>query len=164
MAKKVQIINSIFLLCVLFFMACSEKHGEYSDEEMIGIAQTQTKRLDSLGVYCIQARANYYVCDFTDSSSYLITCDCMLIRDLRNHMEIISTRAKEDTQLPNKLRKLVLLIGDIYMYDINYILVKEDTVILNRFDGYYLTNMVPKNSKSTLTEIRYGWYANMSLD
>lgn len=145
-------------------MACSEKHGEYSDEEMIGIAQTQTKRLDSLGVYCIQARTNYYVCDFTDSSSYLITSDCMLVRDLRNHMEIVSTCAKEDTQLPDKLQKLVLLIGDLYMYDISYMHVKEDTVVLNRFDGYYLTNVVPQNNKSTLTEVQYGWYANMSLD
>lgn len=50
------------------------------------------------------------------------------------------------------------------MYDINYILVKEDSVILNSFDGYYLTNMVSKNDECTLTEIQHGWYANISRD
>ncbi len=67
---------------------------------MVGIAQTQMKRLDSLGVYRVQARANYYVCDFTDSSSYLITCDCMLIRDLRNPWKLYLLVPKKTHSYP----------------------------------------------------------------
>lgn len=159
MAKTLEIVSNT-LLCVLLLMSCSARQDCFSNETMIEIAKTSIDLFDSLDISSIQARSDYYICNLKDSSDYLITTDLMLVRDIQNNMEIISSCAKNEVQLPKQLQKLLPTIECLYIHNISYIQVKEDTVVLCRYDGYYLTNIVPPNFKSTLTEVQQGWFSN----
>lgn len=150
---------ALFYLLVWLGCSCTNVHHKCSDSDMIRMAEEYREHFQKQEISRIELRSNYYICFYNGSADYIVTCDCMLIRDINKNLEIISTNAKNDTCLSSRLQDLLAIVEDVYANKIKCISVKSDTISLERFDGYYITN-VKLSPYSTLKEIQEGWYVN----
>lgn len=136
MAKSTQIV-SIFMI-VLAFVGCRNNGGSNNScNNLPTTAEQIYHKFDSLGLHQVLLRSDYYICQFKDSSTFIITTDCMLVREASHDMRILSTRAKFDKELPANIRSLISLIDYIRerkVYDIS-----ADSVSISFCcrEGYY---------------------------
>lgn len=158
MAKKEITTWCVALFIALLGCSCANTHNEYSDADMIRMAEEYQKLFYKQDISSIELHLNYYICTYNDGSLYLVACDGMLIRDLHTR-EIISNNAKNDIHLSDNMRILLAIVEDIYTHRINRISVKSDTIRMERFDGYYITNLKPYPD-SPLKQIQEGWYVH----
>lgn len=158
MAAKTQILQYSFLVyIVLLGISCTIKKNKYTDTEMINLAETYINDFHEQGVSQIQLRSDYYICTFVDSSSYLITCDSKVIRNISNKNEIISTDASKDYALPDSLQHLLKLVENIHLHEIDFVDVDTDVIKMKKIDGYYLTNEALFNNNSNVRIIQGKW-------
>lgn len=158
MTKREITIWCVVLFITLLGCSCANIHSKYSDADMIRMAEEYQELFHKQDISHIGLRLNYYICIYNDDSIYLVSCDGMLIRDV-NTREIISTNAKNDIHLSDNMRILLAIVEDIYTHRINYISVKSDTIRMERFDGYYITNIKPYPD-SSLKQVQEGWYVH----
>lgn len=158
MAAKKIIRLSVILLCAIIVCSCIKKQGMYTDADMITLAETYQKLFYEQDLSCIQLRSNYYICNYNDSSSYLISCNCKVARNLNYHGEIISLNAKNDTSLSDNIQILITIVEDVFIHDIKFVEVDSSTIRIEKLDGYYLTNIEPYLD-STFSTIQDGWYS-----
>ena len=157
MATKTQIFQfSILAYIVMLGYSCVSKQDN-TDTEMVNLAESYINEFHEQGVNIIQLRSNYYICSFEDSSSYLITCDGKVIRNISKNNEIISTDASNDLTLPDSLQHLLKLVLDIYLHEINFVDLEGDIIMMETIDGYYLTNKAPHNKDSNVKMIQDKW-------
>ena len=144
--------------CMLLIgFSCAHSHKIYSDAEMINLAETCTRLFDDLHIRRIEQRSNYYICIYQDSSVYIVTCDSKVIRETGHNRTIISSNAKNDSNLPIRFQGLLSVVQSIYSHEIRYVSVKSDSIRLERFDGYYLSNIEPYDT-SAFKIVQDKWY------
>ena len=144
--------------CMLLIgFSCARSNKEYSNAEMINLAETYKKLFDDQYIRLIEQRSNYYICIYQDSSVYIVTCDSKVIRETGHNRTIISSNAKDDPNLPIRFQELLSVVQSIYSYEIRYVSVKSDSIRLERFDGYYLSNIEPYDC-SAFEVVKNKWY------
>ena len=158
MAAKKIIRLYVMLLCTIIGYSCTKKQGAYTDADMITLAEMYQELFREQDISCIQLRSNYYICNYNDSSSYLVSCNCKVVRNLNNHGEIISINAQNDTSLLDNIQMLITIVEDVSIHDIKFVEVDSSTIKIEKLDGYYLTNK--PYSDNTLNTIQGGWYSN----
>lgn len=129
-----------------------------TDVEMINIAELCREQFTKQNISRVDLHCDYYLCLYNDTSYYLVTCDGRIIRDLNHQSKIISSNAKKDTCLSERLQALLKMTEYIYEHRINSISVKADSIRLRCYDGYYITNITPY-SDSKFRKIEE-WYIN----
>ncbi|MBQ9339306.1 MAG: hypothetical protein IJS13_03125 [Paludibacteraceae bacterium] len=142
--KKELAFRYIVYIYVLFtLLLCTSCKKCLPDDDMTGLAETYIIEFHNLNLSKIQHREqyNYYICEFNDSSSFIVSSDCKLIRNVRNNMEVVSTNASEDTTLPNSLKKLITIVNSMYNEGIKYINVQGTNIRMVKFNGCYFTNV-----------------------
>lgn len=164
MATKIKIgryVTCMFWICLVY--SCWNGKNEYTDTEMITMAESYSKQFQDYGLCSVQQRSDYYICTLEDGSSYIIGCDGNRIRNLGRNNIIISERAMTDACISDSMKILSRIVVDLFSHEIGYLKVKSDTIMLKRFDGYYLTNSEP-HPYSTLKMIQDKWYVNDKRD
>ena len=157
MAKKTKITKwAVLLFVVLLGSSCAKTHNESSILAMINMAKTLGEQLSRQNIYRVQSRCDYYICDYNNASSYIVSHDCMVIRDINNNMEIISANAKKDIQLPDSLQNLLVIVRNLHLHNISYVSVKVDTIKIVTFDGYFITNTAPPNNNAL--KVQDSWH------
>ena len=150
-----------FLIIVLSFIflgaSCAKRQHEYSQETMISLAEELGTLFEEQELRSVQSRNNYYIFELKNAS-YIITHDCMVIRDA--DMGIVSDDAKEDALLADSLKNFLKIVQDLNEYNICYVFVSHDTIKLSTADGYFLTNKVPTCENNALERIQENWYSN----
>ena len=142
--------------CMLLIgLSCARSNKEYSNAEMIDLAETYKEQFDKHEMSCVELRTNYYMCFYQDSSVYIVSFDSKVIRE--DNGTIISSNAKYDPNLPNNFRELLSIVQSIYSHEIRYVSVQSDSIFLERFDGYYLSNIKPYDC-SAFEVVQDKWY------
>lgn len=155
--KKMIRFYTIILFYVLLGCSCTNKHDRYTDKDMINLAETYRELFNQWGGACAQLRSDYYIFSFNDSSLYLVSCDCEVVRTINKPGEILSANLKNETCLSDTIQFLITTVEDIYRHEIKFVNVKNNIVRMERFDGYYLTNDKPYSS-SAFKKLQDSWY------
>lgn len=161
--KKIIIVILIGLLLVgvLYFVypcICNTKHN-ISNTQMVTFAEKHLQLLPEIGIQSINYRFgnDYYICQYTDSSLYLVGSDLKVIRDITNGNKILSTNAKTDQALSANIIVLMSIVEEMVVHNICEVLLNGNTIFIKRFDDYCLTNEV-KNNQNEWQEIETNWY------
>ncbi len=160
MAKRTKVMKYVLLLFVaLLGISCMRSNKEYSNIEMIGLAETYKKLFDDQYILQIESHSDhaYYICTYRDTSIYIVTYDSKVIRGTGYNRTIISSNAKDDPNLPIRFQELLSVVQSIYSHEIRYVSVKSDSIRLERFDGYYLSNIKPYDC-SAFEVVQNKWY------
>lgn len=141
--------------------ACAKIQGEYSDRDMINLAKSYQKLFHLQSISRVQLHSDYYICAFNDSSTYIVSCDSRVIRDINNQLEIISVNAENDTCLPNNMQSMLMIVKDIFQHNISLVQVDSNIIRIERFDRYCITNIEPY-SLNTYEKVQNSWYIKYS--
>ncbi len=156
-ARKITKKSIVLFYIVLFGYSCTYTRHKYPDTEMIRVAEEYRELFHKQEISRIELRSNYYVCFYNNSADYIVSCDCMLIKTINKNPKIISANAPNDTTLSNRLQVLLAIVEDVYAHQIRCVSVDSDTIRIERFNGYYITNFKPY-SNGELRKVENGWY------
>lgn len=140
--SKVKILLLFFVMFISY--ACTLGKKNYTDAEMIDVVEGYRNTFYTLGIKQIQLRSNYYICDFNNDSTYIVSYDGQVIRDARRNLSVISQNALDDKKIPDYMHKLSLLVIDLFASEVVCIELKSDTIIFEKIDGYYLAYSLGK--------------------
>ncbi len=147
----------ILTLVVLLLCLCTKKQRTSTDIEMVHLAETYKGQFEQQNLSLVELRSNYYICIYSDTTIYIVTCDSKIIRRMDNQREVVSTNAKNDTCLSVAMQSLLSIVENIAYHELKSVSVKSDSVMLKRNDGYSLTNITPYPF-SKYRKVQEGWY------
>lgn len=148
---------TILILIVLSSCSCTKQQSTSTDIEMIHLAETYKGQFEQENLSLVELHSNYYICIYSDTTIYIVTCDSKIIRRMDNQREVVSTDAKNDTCLSVAMQSLLSIVENIAYHELKSVSVKSDSVMLKRNDGYSLTNITPYPF-SKYREVQDGWY------
>lgn len=160
MAAKSKVITLLLFFVMFVVNACTHGGKCSLDEDMVNLIEGYRDTFCTLGIKHFQLRTNYYICEYNNCFSYIVSCDGKIIRDVQNNLTVISQNALEDKDIPDSMRKLSLLVISLYANEVKCMELKSDTIIFEKFDGLYLTNH--SNKDSLFIEISNGWFARQN--
>ena len=157
-----KIINiHIFILCICAFLftCCTVKDKNISDSDMISFSKKCTHLFSKLGIKSIEYRngAGYYVCQYTDSTLFIVSSDLKKVIDITN--DKILSIDKDYLNPSVNLISLCSIIEEMVLFNICYVKTATGTVFIQRFDGYSITNkdMAYKNGWQ---QVEHNWYVS----
>lgn len=150
-------INTFLLFFVMFTgSACALSEKYATEATMINLVEDYRNTFCALGIKQVHIRSNYYICEYNNFSTYIVSCDGQLIRDAHNNLSVISQNALADNGIPECMHKLSLLVINLYTNEVKFLKIESDTIRFETFDDYYLTNR--PNNDSLFVEISNGWF------
>ena len=147
----------ILTLVVLLLCLCTKKQRTSTDIEMVHLAETYKKQFEQQNLSLIELRSNYYICIYGDTTVYLVTCDSKIIRHVDNQRRVEAINSKNDTCLSVAMQSLLSIVENIAYHELTKVSVKSDSIMLERNDGYRLTNITPYPF-SKYRKVQEGWY------
>lgn len=144
MATKSKV--KILLLFIVMFIgyACSLNKKNSTDAELINIVEEYRNTFCALEIKQTRLRSNYYICEFNNGSTYIVSYDGQVIREAHGSLPVISENALEDKKIPDSMHKLSLLVINLLANEVVCIELKSDTIIFEKMDGYYLAYRLEK--------------------
>lgn len=154
------IYTHVLCICAIFFTCCSTiTDKNISDSDMIAFSEKCTHLFPALKIKNIEYRsgAGYYVCQYTDSTLFLVAGDLKIIRDVTNNK--ILPIDKDYQNLSVNLIGLYSIIEEMVLFNICYVKTTTDAIFIQRFDGYSITNkdMVCKKGWQ---QVENNWYVS----
>lgn len=158
MERKI-IFTHILCICAFLFTCCTVKDKNISDSDMISFSEKCVHILPELEIKNIEYRsgAGYYVCQYTDSTLFLVSGDLKIIRDITNNKILSIDKAHHNLSI--NLISLYSIIEEMVLFNICCINTTIDAIFIQRFDGYSITNkdMAYKNGWQ---QIEHNWYVS----
>ena len=93
MAAKSKVITLLLFFVMFVVNACTHGGKCSLDEDMVNLIEGYRDTFCTLGIKHFQLRTNYYICEYNNCFSYIVSCDGKIIRDVQNNLTVISQNA-----------------------------------------------------------------------